>query len=165
MKSLGFVKPNSSLLLKTMNQLNEVTVKYKRKLFSELKVESSLKAQEVCKAAYKVMKAEMELKEYFIILLLNNSNNVLGYYKLSEGGICGTVVDVRIAFATALKCAATGIILCHNHPSGNPNPSTADRLITRKFKDAGKILDVKVLDHLILCPDDFYYSFADEGVL
>lgn len=82
---------------------------------------------------------------------------------ISKGGVSGTVVDLKIVFAAALKGRASSIILAHNHPSGNLKPSQADIELTRKFRKAGEILDISVLDHLILSPDGDYYSFADEN--
>lgn len=88
---------------------------------------------------------------------------MLGVYPLSTGGITGTMVDIRLILSVALKEAATGIILAHNHPSGNLQPSSADRDLTAKIKDACKYFDISLLDHLIIAPDRKYYSFADEG--
>lgn len=102
--------------------------------------------------------------EEFILLCLNNSNKVVGFYKLSSGGMTGTVVDVRTIFTTALNCLSTAIIIAHNHPSGRLEPSEADKAVTRKIKEASKILDIPVLDHLIITDEDFY-SFADNGLL
>ena len=102
--------------------------------------------------------------EEFILLCLNNSNKVVGFYKLSSGGMTGTVVDVRMIFTTALNCLATAIIIAHNHPSGTLQPSEADKAITRRIKEASKTLDISVLDHLIITDEDFY-SFADNGLL
>lgn len=106
----------------------------------------------------------IEFFEEFKILLLNNSNKVLGAYEISSGGITGTVVDVRLIFAAALKANATGIIMIHNHPSGKLIASEADKQITAKVKAASKILDIQLLDHLIITPE-YYYSFTDEGAL
>ena len=102
--------------------------------------------------------------EEFWVLYLNNSNKVISKAQLSKGGITGTVVDVRLAFKIAFEHHATGIILCHNHPSGTLVASDADKQITRKLKLAGENLDIKVLDHLIVTEKD-YFSFADEGIL
>ncbi|KAF2513469.1 RadC family protein [Flavobacterium foetidum] len=102
--------------------------------------------------------------EEFWVLFLNNSNKVISKAQLSKGGIAGTIVDVRLIFKPALETGATGLILCHNHPSGNTMPSEADRQMTKKIKAAGENLDVKVLDHLIIT-ESKYYSFADEGIL
>lgn len=102
--------------------------------------------------------------EEFWILYLNNSNKVIQDSPLSKGGITGTLVDVRLAFKQALNLAATAVILVHNHPSGNLNPSAADKQLTQKFKTAGESLDIKVLDHIIIT-EKSYFSFADEGFL
>lgn len=102
--------------------------------------------------------------EEFWVLYLNNSNKILERVQLSKGGITGTVVDVRLAFKTALQHGATGMILCHNHPSGTLKPSEADRQITRKMRAAGEQLDIKILDHIIVT-ESAYYSFSDEGQL
>lgn len=102
--------------------------------------------------------------EEFWVLFLNNSNKVVFKTNLSKGGLTGTVVDVRILFKLALEQQATGLILAHNHPSGKLKPSDADLSITRKIKEASKLLEITLLDHLIITEHGFY-SFADEGVL
>ncbi len=102
--------------------------------------------------------------EEFWILFLNRSNKVIGRMKLSQGGISGTVTDVRMVMKKAIEYLASGIIVCHNHPSGNLNPSESDTRITQKIKDAGNLMDVQLLDHLIISEKD-YYSFADNGLL
>ena len=107
---------------------------------------------------------QLEFREEFLILLLNRANHVLGWFKVSEGGATGTVVDPKIVFSVALKCMAHAIILCHNHPSGNRNPSEADLRLTAKLKKGGELLDIAVLDHIIIIPDS-YFSFSDEGIL
>jgi DNA repair protein RadC len=106
----------------------------------------------------------MEYKEQFVILLLNRASKVLGWAKISEGGISGTVADPKVIFQIALKGCASSIILSHNHPSGNVQPSENDILLTRKLKSAGEFLDLPVYDHLIINPVGFY-SFADEGLM
>ncbi len=103
-------------------------------------------------------------KESFYILLLNRANKVLGMTNISVGGISGTVADPKLIFQTALKANASGIILAHNHPSGNLKPSENDISLTKKIKSAGEFLEISVLDHLIIGQDDSY-SFADEGLL
>lgn len=102
--------------------------------------------------------------EEFWIIYLNNSNRVLSRSQLSKGGITGTLVDVRLVFKAAFEMGATGLILCHNHPSGTLVASEADRQITRKLKLAGENLDIKILDHVIIT-EASYLSFADEGIL
>jgi DNA repair protein RadC len=103
------------------------------------------------------------MRERFYILLINNANRVIGHVELSSGGITGTVVDIRLAFASALKALSTSIIMAHNHPSGNLKPSQADLNLSRKFKDAGKFLDIQVLDHIILDAESLFYSLSDNA--
>lgn len=102
--------------------------------------------------------------EEFWIVYLNNSNKVICKNQLSKGGITGTLVDVRIVLKRALEVGATGLILCHNHPSGVLKPSEADKQITTKLKVAALSIDIKVLDHLIIT-EKAYFSFADETLL
>lgn len=102
--------------------------------------------------------------EEFWVLYLNRSNKILSSEKISQGGVSGTVVDVKLIFKPALEKLASAIILCHNHPSGNKQPSSEDIAITKKCVDAGKILSVNVLDHIIISHED-YYSFADSGIM
>lgn len=109
-------------------------------------------------------RGEVELQEQFIVLYLNQSNEIVGYYRHTKGGINSTIADVRIILSTALKCNCVSIIIAHNHPSGNLKPSDADKHLTKKIKDAGLLMDITVLDHIIITKDSFY-SFADEGLL
>jgi DNA repair protein RadC len=98
------------------------------------------------------------------VLLLNRANAVIKKVQISAGGVAGTVADPKIIFKTALENLSSSIILVHNHPSGNLMPSQADKELTKKMKEAGKLLDIPVLDHLIFA-DRTFYSFADEGIL
>ncbi len=107
---------------------------------------------------------KIEFVEQFKILLLNTANKVLGIFEVSTGGIAGTVADPKLIFMAALRANASAIILSHNHPSGNLQPSQQDLTLTRKITEGGKILDIRVLDHLIITTEG-YYSFSDEGVL
>jgi DNA repair protein RadC len=102
--------------------------------------------------------------EEFWVLLLNSGNRIVGNKRVSEGGLSGTVADVKIIFKHAVEHLATSVVLCHNHPSGNLKPSLADILLTRKLKEAGKLLEVSVVDHIVI-GDGGYFSFADGGVL
>ena len=102
--------------------------------------------------------------EEFWVLYLSNSNKVMYKSQLSKGGITGTVVDSRIVFKTAFEQNAVAIILCHNHPSGILQASDADKQITRKIKEAGKLLEINILDHLIIA-NSGYLSMADEGMM
>ncbi len=108
--------------------------------------------------------SKIDLIEQFKILLLNRANKVLGICELSSGGISGTVADPKMIFIAALKAAASNIILAHNHPSGNLKPSRADIELTRKIKEAGQLLEIAVLDHIILSSEGFF-SLADEGLM
>jgi DNA repair protein RadC len=103
--------------------------------------------------------------EEFKLMLMTRSNKVLGIASISKGGISGTVTDVRIILQYAIKANASGIIICHNHPSGNVQPSESDKTITRKIKDSGMLMDIQLLDHLIIIPENKYYSMADEGII
>lgn len=100
--------------------------------------------------------------EEFYIILLNRANEIIGIHKVSEGGTSGTVVDPKKVFKLGLAQHASSIILCHNHPSGNLNPSHQDEQITKNFKKSGDLLEMSVLDHLIIGNGD-YYSFADSN--
>jgi len=102
--------------------------------------------------------------EEFWLLMLNRANKVLGRFKVSQGGLSGTVIDTRIILKKALDNLASSIIVCHNHPSGNNQPSDADVKITEKLKKAAEMLEIKMLDHVIIA-DKSYFSFADEGLI
>ncbi len=102
--------------------------------------------------------------EEFWLLMLNRANRVLGRFKVSQGGLSGTVIDTRIILKKALDSLASSIIVCHNHPSGNNQPSDADVKITEKLKKAAEMLEIKLLDHIIIA-DKSYFSFADEGLI
>lgn len=104
------------------------------------------------------------MQEQFVVLYLNRANKVIGGYKVSLGGISSTTVDVRIVLSVALKILATGIILAHNHPSGNTKPSISDQELTKRIKEACDFMDISLLDHLIIT-NEAYLSFADEGIL
>ena len=144
-----------------MNLVAEIQVSYSNKNSHKEKITSGDNAY--CVFLNSWSKKTIELQEEFKVMMLNNSNEVLGIYPLSKGGITGTVVDVRLIFAVALKCNATSIILAHNHPSGKLKPSDADIGITKKIKSGSDILDIKLLDHLIITKNG-YYSFQENGI-
>ncbi|MBS1505784.1 MAG: DNA repair protein RadC [Bacteroidetes bacterium] len=118
------------------------------------------------KTAVELIRGElMDLPhEEFWVLLLNRANRLIKKKKISEGGVSGTVADPKIIFKLAVEELASAIIVAHNHPSGNMKPSESDITLTKKIKEAGKLLDISLLDHLIIARDK-YYSFADEGVI
>jgi DNA repair protein RadC len=140
-------------------------------LIYKSKVKASDRKKITCsRDAYKIFMENwnpdiIEFVEEFKILLMNRSNAVLGILDISKGGISGTVTDVRVVYLAAIKANASGIICAHNHPSGNLNPSESDTRLTQKLKEAGNLMDIQLLDHLILTTDDSYYSFADNGLL
>jgi len=108
----------------------------------------------------------MSVVEEFWAIYLNNSNNLVGIARISEGGITGTLVDVRKILATGLLLMSTQIIILHNHPSNNLTPSDADKILTKKVKSAAEVMDIRLLDHVIIGlgnDDNGYYSFADNG--
>jgi DNA repair protein RadC len=106
------------------------------------------------------------LQEHFIVCFLNRANKMIGIYHISSSGITGTVCDPRIILGTALKVAAVSIVLSHNHPSGNLKASTADIELTKRLVAAGKIMDINVLNHLIVTPEEGrYLCFADKGLM
>ena len=145
-------------------EVSEVDLIYKskHKACDRPVVYDSKSAAEILRSCWDDNKLDMV--EQFNMLLLNRANAVLALYQMSTGGITGTVADPRLAFATALKCNAVSMVLSHNHPSGNLKPSRADEDLTVKFKEAGRFLDIKVMDHIILTRDG-YLSFADEGLI
>jgi len=155
-------------ILKTFemeHRVNEIQISYREKL-STLKSLSVTNSNEVANLLFQNWDNKtIGLHETFKIVLLNQSNKVKGIYPLSHGGITGTLVDVRILFAITLKTLSVGMILAHNHPSGQLKASYQDKQLTQKIKEAAKLFDVKVLDHIILAPDGRYYSFADNGIL
>jgi len=146
-------------------QVAEIELIYKSKVKASErpKVTTSADAYHLFKQNWDVNK--IEFVEQFKVLFLNRANKVLGIFELSTGGVTGTVADPKLVFTAAFKLNACNIILCHNHPSGNIKPSAADENLTRKIKEAGKYLDLPVIDHLIISGEENYYSFADEGLL
>jgi len=147
----------------TSLELAEVKVSYKSKQKDKVKVSSSLDAFKILFPLYD--NDTIEFQEQFFLLLLNRANSVLGWINLSKGGTAGTVVDPKIIFVLALQTNASSIILSHNHPSGNLNPSQNDINLTKAIKVSGEMLEIKLLDHLIITPSEKFYSFADEGIL
>ncbi len=135
----------------------------KRRKLSDIQEKSQIKSShDVFELMHPVL-SDLPHEEFWIIFL-NRANKVISSRKISQGGLSGTVIDTRIIMKSALEQLASSIILCHNHPSGNKLPSQHDKSITIKLKEAGKIMDIPVLDHLIVT-DGGYFSFADEGEL
>ncbi len=145
-------------------EVAEVKISYqpKVKACDRPKVASSRAAFELLKNNWDL--DTLEFVESFKIILLNRANRVLGVSQIGIGGTSSVVVDQKLVFITALKANACAMILAHNHPSGDVFPSEQDRRITKRLVEMGRILDISVLDHMIISPDN-YFSFADEGEL
>lgn len=152
------------MVIKTKFKVAEVEISYKPnyKVSERPQISSSNDADEMLIEQWN--SGRIELLEEFKILLLNRRNRLLGIVDISQGGLNSTFADRRVIFAAALKSCASGVILVHNHPSGELNPSIEDIALTKKIKAGAELLDLKVLDHLIISKDRFY-SFADEGLL
>ncbi|QEE49121.1 DNA repair protein [Flavobacterium alkalisoli] len=140
----------------------EIKVSYSSKNMEKIKITSSQSVYNLVLSNWDLN--IIEFQEEVKVVLLNRANIVLGIYEMSKGGISGTVVDLRIILAVALKCSASGIVLIHNHPSGNLEPSDVDKQLTTKLKEACKLLDLVLLDHLIISKEG-YYSFSDNDIL
>lgn len=141
----------------------EIKISYSRSTKKFLgKVTNSKDAADFIRTTFKP--GTLQLQEQFIAVYLNTANEILGYYKHSVGAINATIADVRLIFATAIASASVSLIVAHNHPSGNLQASQPDIELTRKLNSGGKLLDIKLLDHLIITKNG-YYSFADNGML
>jgi DNA repair protein RadC len=150
-----------------LNQLMEMEISYVPspiQINEEYEVKSSFAAYSYLITMFNPK--AIACQEEFLVMFLNRSNNIIGIQKLSKGGVHSTVVDKKLIFAAALKSLSSGIILAHNHPSGNLKPSEQDISITKSIKEAGKLLDIEVLDHIIVSPKHgAYHSMADNGEL
>ena len=149
-----------------MNELiaSEIKITYEPQVkpANRPKIQRSTDADQQARAFFD--QTMMNIREQAVVLFLNRSNRVIGGFRISSGGITSTVIDISLILGIALKCLAKGIILAHNHPSGELQPSRADQEITARLKEAAKILDITLLEHLILTEESFL-SFADEGFL
>jgi len=143
------------------NVIAEIQVSYSTNSKIRQYISNSHSAYEVLQSSWYA--GRMELQEEFKVLLLNRANQVLGIYNLSKGGVSGTVVDLKLLFGVVLKANASGIVICHNHPSGKLVPSEADEKITRKIKDTCKLFDIHFIDHIIISHLG-YFSFTDSNI-
>ena len=141
--------------------ISEYSLKYTKSDIQKTKITTSESASNIIRQFYF---DDINIYESFFILLLNRANNTTGFAKISQGGTAGTVVDIKIIAKYAVESLSSAVIICHNHPSGNKQPSDADLNITRKIKDALLLLDIKLIDHIIITENDFY-SFSDNGDL
>lgn len=145
------------------NQVAEIEIKYKNKIKPSQMVKIT-SCDDVFKLCTELFSDNIEYREQFIIILLNKANKVLGFVNISVGGIDGTFADPRIIFQACLKANASGLISIHNHPSGNLTPSQTDINLAKKVKEAGKLLDIQLIDNVIISSEG-YYSFANEGII
>lgn len=143
------------------NSLPQLSLKRKQTKFPRVKITSSHQAEEVIRNFYG---DDITIFESFFLLLLDQSHTTTGYVKISQGGITGTVVDVRIIAKYAVEGLATAVVIAHNHPAGTLRPSDTDIHITKKIQAALALFDIRILDHIILTETSFY-SFSDEGLL
>lgn len=167
LNALGKVSLSQLMSFKGIGEAKAISIIAALELGRRRRAEEAVELKKVTssKIIFEIMQpviGELPHEEFWIIYL-NNSNKVISKSQLSKGGITGTLVDVRLVFKTALEMGATGLILCHNHPSGTLIPSEADKQITKKLKLAGDSLEIKVLDHLIVTEKN-YFSFVDEGI-
>ena len=139
----------------------ELQVKSTNTKFEQVKISEHQDAYNIIRRFYF---DDLEIYESAFILLLNEANKMIAYAKISQGGTVGTVVDVKLIAKYAIDCLASGVVLAHNHPSGNLNPSQQDIAITDKVKKALKLLDIYLVDHLIITKEG-YYSFAEQGLI
>jgi len=150
-------------MIKT-EKVSEIRLYYKPRKQMFLKVSGSEDAYKNLLTFYD--NNTVALQEQFVVLYLNKSNLVLGGHNVFTGGLTGTVADIRLILGIALKACACNIIISHNHPSGNLKPSTSDIQLTNKLKEACKLMDICLLDHIIVSPQEGeYLSFADDGIL
>jgi DNA repair protein RadC len=168
LNALGKLKVSDLTKYKGIGEAKAVAVITALELGRRRRLEKALEISKIkaSKDVYEFMQpliGELQYEEFWVIYL-NNSNKIIQKWRLSMGGMTGTAVDIRLVYKRAIENYATAIILCHNHPSGKVQPSNADKQLTSKFKKAGEILDVKLLDHLIIA-ENAYFSFADESIL
>ena len=140
----------------------QITLKLKKGETLNCKIQKSSDAADLFRKIWDV--DTLPICESVIVIFLNRQNNTIGWFKVSQGGLTGSVIDVRLILATALNCLASGIIMCHNHPSGNLNPSEADVAMTKKIKQSAEIMDIILLDHLILT-EESYFSMTENGII
>lgn len=139
----------------------EYSITAKKQDFEIVKILSSIDSYGFARKFYH---EDILIYESAFIILLNQANNVMGYAKISQGGVCTTQVDVRLVAKYAIDSLASGVIFIHNHPSGNLQPSREDEMLTKRIKDALSIFGVRLLDSLIIT-DEGYYSMTDQGLL
>lgn len=168
LSELGKISVKELMTIKGIGEAKAITIAAALELGRRRHASAALEKPVIKTSSDIARYLQTKLKDYrhevFAILFLNRANKVNHFEIVSEGGITGTIADPRIILRKALEEDAVNIILCHNHPSGSLKPSSADEELTKKIKDAARLFDIAVLDHLIVS-ETGYYSFADEGLL
>ena len=168
LNELGKLNVTELIKFKGIGEAKAISIIAALELGRRRKETETVKREKVItsKDVFEIMKPSMmDLPhEEFWLLMLNRASAVIKKELISRGGVSGTVVDAKIIFKTAVEQYASSIIICHNHPSGNLKPSEADIRLTKNIKEAGKIMEISLLDHLIITEKGFY-SFADEGII
>lgn len=168
LNELGKLTVEDLIKFKGIGEAKAISIITALELGRRRRLEEALEKPKITssKSVFDVMQpiiGELQHEEFWIIYL-NNANKIQLKMQMSKGGITGTLVDTRLVFKKAIELTATGMILCHNHPSGTLKPSTSDINLTKKLKNGGDVLDIKILDHVIIT-ENSYYSFADENML
>jgi DNA repair protein RadC len=168
LQELGKITINDLLRYNGIGEAKAVTIISALELGRRRKLSDTREKTKICSSNdvfdyFHPLVADLPYEEFWI-MLLNRANRVIEVQKISQGGIAGTVTDVRIILKNSLEKLASSLVLCHNHPSGNLQPSESDAQITHKLREAAALMDIKVIDHLIIA-DNAFYSFADEGVI
>jgi DNA repair protein RadC len=168
----GFISQSDSNLLKLINYKEDATSFYNSVQYKAFK---ELTRRKVTEPRIKITSSQTTYEnlsflegyahEEFWVIYLRQNNTIIKMQQQSKGGISGTIVDVRLILKDAILNKASTIILCHNHPSGELNPSEADKQITYKIKQSAQIMDIRILDHIIIGGTGGYFSFCDEGLI
>ena len=168
----GYITQSDADLLKLINYKEDVTSFYNSmqyKAYKELTrrkiAEPRIKINSSIELYQNLSFLEGYAHEEFWVIYLRQNNTIIKMQQQSKGGIAGTVVDIRLILKDAILCKASGLILAHNHPSGELKPSQADKEITDKIKQSAKLMDIKLLDHMIIGGNGGYLSFCDEGLI
>ncbi len=165
---MGKLSVRELMKIKGIGEVKAITISAAMELGRRREAADPLEKQMVSHSGDIARFLQTKLKDHrhevFAVLFLNRANKINHFEIISEGGITGTVADPRIILRKALEEDAVNIILCHNHPSGSLKPSRADEELTKKIKEAARLFDITVLDHIIVS-EEGYYSFADEGIL
>lgn len=168
LNELGKLSVKELMKFKGIGEAKAISIIAALELGRRRKETETIKREKITtsKDIFEIMKPSMmDLPhEEFWLLMLNRSNLLVKKELISRGGVAGTVVDAKIIFKTAIEHYASSIVICHNHPSGNLKPSEQDIKITKKIKEAGQLMEIPLLDHLIIVENGFY-SFTDEGIL